>query len=171
MQRFQKLCITDNIDSGTDLFVAASKGLGFYNFTSITNPLQIILPDINFKKVVSAEAIESLETSTQTNLTIFAVSEHDELYYIEGTRQIQTNVIQFQASGIPIRTDVDRISAQYNKKVNASEIIYVGNAVNEVRHLWKDPVTMLWQEGNIPSSQVEILKVNALRVHTILRIQ
>ena len=129
--------------------MASDNGIGFYNYAQIDEPPQMLLPGLGFKQVVSAEAVPSDDSATYTVLTVFALSKHDELYYVQGIRPFDTNDVHFQASAIPIRTAVERISPQYNKKVNASELIYVGNGQDEIWHLLKDPVTHEWREDNI----------------------
>lgn len=56
------------------------------------------------------------------------------------------------ASCHPIRANVAQISAQYNAQTRASELMYLGNGQDEVRHLWKDAQQM-WQEQNILIAQ------------------
>jgi hypothetical protein len=41
-------------------------------------------------------------------------------------------------SGVPIVTEVEMISTQYNATHSANEIIYVGSENNEINHLWLD---------------------------------
>ena len=145
----KKQIIFSNHFSDTDLLVASDGGLGFYNNRHIDEAPQLLLPGIAFKQVVSAEAVPNVKHLTSTVLTIFAVSEHDELYFIEGIRPFKTNIVRFQTSAIPIRVGVERISPQYNKKVNTAELIYVGNGQDEIWHLWKDPTTFEWREDNV----------------------
>jgi hypothetical protein len=132
----------------TDLVVASEKGIGFFDFIHPDLPPQVALNNISFKQVVSSEKVDPANPTSQTIITLFAVSDDDELYYIQGIRPFQTNKITFTASGIPIRDNVDRISTQYNAAKSATELIYLGNGTNEVFHLWLDS-GLTWQEEQI----------------------
>ena len=131
--------ITPNVNpwGQTDLFIASAKGIAFYNFEHLDGEPLVILPEIEFKQVTASESVGAYEgpAPTQSNFSILALSEHDELYFIEGNRVFATHEVRFESSGFPIRTNVDVMSAQYNSKINASELIYVGNGQDEIRHL------------------------------------
>ena len=143
------MCTNANPWGFTDLFIASQKGIAFYSWEHLDREPQVILPDIEFKQVAAAESPGTDENSSQSNFTIFAVSAHDELYFIQGNRSYQSHKAKFESSGFPIRTNVDVISAQYNSQANGSELIYVGNGQDEIRHLWKDPSNSLWNEVDI----------------------
>lgn len=83
-------------------------------------------------------------------LAIFAISEQDELYFIQGFRNKHGDVPTFQMSGLPIRTGVAVMSPQYNPQTNACEILYVTNEINSgLRHLIRDPISSLWTDGAV----------------------
>ena len=152
-----------------DLFIASEKGIAFFNFEHLDGEPLVILPGIEFKQVAASELVGAYEgpLPTQTNFAIFALSEHDELYFIEGVRIFATHEVRFETSGFPIRTNVDVVSAQYNSKINASELIYVGNGQDEIRHLWKDPWTSLWNETDITVAATGEIKKYQAYVSTI----
>ena len=143
------MCTNANPWGFTDLFIASQRGIAFYSWEHLDREPQVILSDIEFKQVAAAERAGTDANSSQSNFTIFAVSEHDELYFIQGTRDYASHKAEFESSGFPIRTNVDVISAQYNSQVNGSELVYVGNGQDEIRHLWKDPSNSLWNEVDI----------------------
>ena len=141
--------IADATDlSVTDLVVAGQSGIGYYESTrldclAISQPL---LPEISFKQVVCSEVYEA----PTSHISMFALSTHNELYFIEGTRTTQNKIIFKAPSGIPIRQGVAVMSVQYNKQSNASELLYVTDKnFNGLRHLRRDPVTTLWTENGI----------------------
>ena len=131
----------------TDLFIASENGLAFYNCTQIDAMPQVLLQGVSFQLVTSSEVLGPNRTS---NLVIFAVSTHGELYYLEGTRHTKSpkGPVTFSQSGFPIRQDVLSFSTQYNPS-NAAELIYFGNTDNKTVHLWKDKADGLWHEQQI----------------------
>lgn len=126
--------------------MAGTKGIGFFDSYAI-NELSHdpILPNISFKQVVCSENRKDSESSI---IAIFAISEHDELYFIHGRRTHNDSRVYFQASGFPIRRGVVVMSPQYNMQTNSCEILYVTNEVNSgLHHLIRDPITSLWTDG------------------------
>ncbi|KAJ5949441.1 hypothetical protein N7454_001025 [Penicillium verhagenii] len=135
-----------NPKGSTDIVVAGSKGIGFFDSTAI-NELRgaPIMPEISFKQVVCSENVKDDESNI---LAIFAISERDELYFIQGCRTSADGEVTFRTSGLPIRTGVAVMSPQYNQQTNACEILYVTNEVNSgLRHLIRDPISSLWTDG------------------------
>ncbi|KAL8823007.1 MAG: hypothetical protein Q9191_006270, partial [Dirinaria sp. TL-2023a] len=113
------------------------------------DPLQVEgLPDTLFTQVVCSELVSSVST-TATAITMFAVSGRGELYFIEGQREWASGTITLKSSGLPIRTNVARVSCQYNAKLDSSELIYAGTGDSQVGHLLRDPVTKCWSDDAI----------------------
>jgi hypothetical protein len=135
----------------TDLVVAGEKGVGFVNYANPTGAPVLVdgLQDIRFKQVVCSEAMDQTSNNVQTKLTLFAVSDDDELYFIQGTRQLKGNQVKLFSSGLPIRSNVQRISCQYNATTDTSELIFVTGGGNEVKHLLRDPQTTCWSENTV----------------------
>ena len=83
-------------------------------------------------------------------LSILGVSEDDELYLIEGERNIANQGIpSFKCSGLPIRTDVAQIACHYNKQLDVMEFIYTTKKDNQIAHLARDPGTGVWVSTNL----------------------
>ncbi|TKX20951.1 hypothetical protein C1H76_6802 [Elsinoe australis] len=144
----------------TDLFVAGSNGIGFYNFSSIDLQPQLILPGKSFSQIVSSEAVDAQNPATQSKIVAFALSDSQELFYFEGTRPYADNVVKFTSSGYPIASGVQEISTQYNAKYDTSEIMYLGNNVNEVWRLTKPAGGLVWS-----SSQILVDASNGITTH------
>ncbi|KAK4209163.1 hypothetical protein QBC37DRAFT_486306 [Rhypophila decipiens] len=86
-----------------------------------------------------------------TTLVVLAVSASNDLYYIRGTRtKSGSTTIVWEASGLPIRSDVLEISTQYNLSSASIELIYVTNTNATVGHLYLTPESAIWQESIIP---------------------
>lgn len=115
-----------------------------------------------FRDVVTSESPVDAKVS---KIVIFALSHSSDLYYLEGTRDLETTEVTFMrttsweavpngtsvhdhALTHPIRRNVGQISTQYNAQTKASELIFIGNGQDEVIHLWKDNQQM-WHEQNI----------------------
>ena len=126
------------------------------------------LPQIGYRQVVCSESVDP-SNQEQTVFTMFAVSQNNELYYIQGTRQYTRSdgLITLQSSGLPIRANVSRISCQFNAKMNSSELIYVGTGSNEVKHLLRDPITKCWTENHIQFASPKVMKTYQAFVTTI----
>jgi hypothetical protein len=129
------------------------------------------LPAIGFRQAVCSEKINMQKTS-ETTIVMFAVSNDNGLYYIQGTRQWQTDgSITLTASGLPIRRNVAHISCQYNQASNTSEVVYTGTAgADAVKHLIRDPTTTGWSETSIAfSSPRELRRYRAFVTTVALR--
>lgn len=137
--------------SYTDLVFACEQGVGFVNYKTIANkPIPVSgLPKIGFRQVVCSEKVNT-KVQTETSIVMFAVSDDNELYYIQGARHWSTdNSIYLTSSGLPIRKNVSCISCQYNQAANSSELVYTTTEADEVKHLIRDPNTTGWSETNI----------------------
>lgn len=157
-------CALSVICRMTDLVVAGENGIGFVNYASPTAAPILVdgIKDIGFKEVICSEAIDKQSNNTQTKLTLFAVSDDNELYFIQGTRQLKGNQVQLSSSGLPIRSDVQRISCQYNASTDTSELIFVTGGGSELKHLLRDPQTTCWNEHAIQFASANLLqKYNA----------
>jgi hypothetical protein len=132
----------------TDVLIAGDDGIAFYGHQDLGGkPMGHFLQGIAFKQVVCSEkAIDKNNTA----LSIFAVSDRNELYYIGASRQTKPVAkFEFPASALPIRKDVTRISTQFSKVRGTSELLYLGNGQSELRHLCRDHDSSLWAESSI----------------------
>ncbi len=99
-----------------------------------------------FKQVVCSEVF--VPGSSTCGLAVFGVSQHDELYFIEGERQFESNRLTWKASGVPIRKGVSYLSPQYNAHSNASELLYVADqGRGGLHHLLRDQKSGMWSEA------------------------
>jgi hypothetical protein len=133
----------------SDLVVAGSKGIGFYDHRKITKMPQMIdaLQGISFKQVTSTESGDA--SSNTSTINILAVSEVGQLYFVEGKRSHSDKTIQFECSGLPIRSDVRLIVARFSGLLDASEVCYAGSGSNEIGHLYRDKTTGSWTSTRI----------------------
>lgn len=120
----------------TDLFVSTAKGIAYFSERRPDDPPQILLPEVPVRQVVVAEY--------DTTIAVFAVSDANELYYLEGTRGAS---VTFKWSGLPIRADVALLSVAYNAHALATELMYVDTTSHAIHHLWRDPVSFVWHEA------------------------
>ena len=143
----------------SDVVVAGTAGIGFYNFEAIDQEPQTVpgLEAISFKQVVCTEYGDS--TSTASTINILAVSEKGDLYFVEGKRHYHDKSIQFQCSGLPIRVNVRMVAARFSGLLQSSEVCYVSSESvtsgstsaksNEISHLYRDAVTGNWTSAKI----------------------
>jgi hypothetical protein len=138
------------VDSLTDLALACERGVCFLNHQNPTGDPVVVenLPQAEYTQVVCSELINAEETATA--ITMFAINRQGELYFIEGSRDWNNGEISLKSSGLPIRTDVARISCQYNAKLDSSELIYASTDNDVIKHLLRDPETTCWSENIIP---------------------
>lgn len=139
--------------SRTHDLLLAGNGISFHQFQDLVNPVldanhQVILPDIAFRQVLCKEAI--LANPPRIILSILAVSEVDQLYLIEGERDLRKSGLpSFKCSGLPIRDNVSQIAAQYNKNQDSMEFIYTTKQDNQIVHLARDPHTSVWSSTDL----------------------
>jgi hypothetical protein len=127
--------------------IAGDQGICFYEHRNLGGkPVAQFLKGIKFKQVVCSE--KGLN-SNHTIISIFAVSDRNDLYFVRGTRFIKENRIQWISSGLPIRKGVARVSTQFNKERNTCDVLFIGNGSNELYHLSRDEKTTLWSETRI----------------------
>lgn len=151
--------------------MACEQGVGFINFKTLgSKPIPVSgLPKVSFRDVVCSEKVDP-QNKQATAITIFAVSEDNDLYYVQGNRRWSDGFITFSSSGLPIRTNVERISGRYNPATNSSELVYTGSGVDQVKHLIRDPVTSGWSESSISfSAPNTVLKFSAFVTSISLR--
>ncbi|KUJ19606.1 uncharacterized protein LY89DRAFT_717075 [Mollisia scopiformis] len=149
--KINAICSSKNPWNFTDLIFASEKGIGFINFKHPTDVPQEVtgLPKIGFREVVCNEKINP-NNQEETCITMFAVADNDDLYYIQGSRKWKKDgSITLASSGLPIRQNVSRVSCQFNAAMNSSELIYTGTGANDVKHLLRDPETTCWSESTI----------------------
>jgi hypothetical protein len=71
----------------TDVFIAGQHGIGFYGFENIDNmATEPILPEVGFLQLVASEDLDPQAPDEQSKIAIFAVSDDNCLYFVEGTR-------------------------------------------------------------------------------------
>ncbi|KAI1178509.1 hypothetical protein F4777DRAFT_537964 [Nemania sp. FL0916] len=141
--------VSNNPWGWSDVVVAGSKGIGFYDHEELSKEPRMIpgLQHISFKQVVCTEY--GTETSGLSTINILAVSIEGDLYFIEGRRYYHDKSIVFECSGIPIRSNVRLIAAKFNGLIESSEICYVGTGSNEISHLYRDSATSNWTSNKI----------------------
>ena len=136
-----------------DIYAASHAGVGYYSFDNLGQEPTILLPGIPMRQVSCTEVLnDQYETNPEiyARLSVLAVSENDELYFIQGLRK-DNGMVCFDAySGLPIRTKVQKMSAQYNYGCRSTEILYTSkDRPNELHHLVRDPYTTLWSETKV----------------------
>ncbi|KAJ4303815.1 hypothetical protein N0V90_002716 [Kalmusia sp. IMI 367209] len=153
----------------TDLLVATERGIAFVNFTAPDLPPQFFLAGIAMKQVVSYEVVDTDMPDVQTKLAIFALSDANELYYVEAWRPYSSNILRFRTSGLPMANGVDKLSTQYNATHDATELIYIGDGDDEVYHLARTDVG--WAHNRImikhAAADVEIKKAPAGKIRIV----
>ncbi|KAJ3535989.1 hypothetical protein NM208_g6908 [Fusarium decemcellulare] len=149
---------------GTDLILACENGVGFVNGRDILTPALKVkgLPSISFSDVVCSEDRNPAKPS-ETYISIYAISSAGELYFIQGSRKWSTNgSIELWSSGLPIRTNVSRITCRYNKKLRSSQLVYTKDGSNTLMHLLRDPDTGCWSDAAISfEAPQEVTRYNA----------
>jgi hypothetical protein len=129
-------------NSSTDLFVAGEKGIGFFDARRVDQLPQILLPTRSFRQVVAAQQSQDAKSN---RLSVFALDDKGELFFIEGTRVYEGNVTTFTFSPHPIRSGCSSISVQYNAQTNTDELIYVEENGRHLYHLQRDSTTF-WSQ-------------------------
>lgn len=108
----------------------------------------IILPNIAFRQVLCNETI--LANPPRIILSILAVSEDDQLYLIEGDRDLhKSGIPSFKCSGLPMRDNISQIAAHYNEEQDSMEFIYTTKKENQIVHLARDPHTSVWSSTDL----------------------
>ncbi|KAF3931579.1 hypothetical protein ABW19_dt0209250 [Dactylella cylindrospora] len=134
----------------TDVIIAGKGGLGYFSFENVDNMVgKPILPNISFRQLVASEDVDPAKPDEQSKIAIFAVSDENHLYYIEGTRSFSDRSLNFQASGLPIRTDITHLSARYNSSYGTSELLYAGREQNALYFIRREPISGSWAEQRI----------------------
>ena len=135
------------------MLVTGSNGIGFYPAHDITNPLpQIIFgPEkLAVKQVVCKESYvvgkeEFATVHDECMLTLIALSDDDEIYVVTGKRDLENQSLpSFEYSAVPLRSDVSHISCQYNRCIDAIEVLYQTAAENQVFLLTRDNFSSMW---------------------------
>jgi hypothetical protein len=121
-----------------------------------------ILKGIGFKQVVVSEA-EDLGQDAQSKLAIFAVSDDDCLYFIEGTRDYSEVEItyRFEASGFPIRRGVTHLAARFNALHGTNELLYASANDQALFFLRRVPSGTSWVEDKITRRAIQHIKFDA----------
>ena len=146
-----------NVHDFTDLFVASDKGIAFYPWSEIrTTKPQIILPEFKFRQVFASEDLDPSFSEEPadielnfSNITVFAVTDQQELYFIRGKRMLHTQEISFEASGLHLRTRIEDLACFYNGQRNIDEMVYVSENSSRLVHLARDSSTLCWREHTI----------------------
>ncbi|ORX91992.1 hypothetical protein K493DRAFT_355006 [Basidiobolus meristosporus CBS 931.73] len=147
----------------TDIFVASNCGIGVFRFDEIDVINQVILPETAFKQVVCSEEFDpdAPEREPRTKISIFAISEDQKLYFIEGSRDWQTRELTFRSSGLPIRSGVTHLSGKFNASYYSSELLYAGVEENALHHLRRAPSGQHWLDDRITRKANKQLKYDA----------
>ncbi|TFK43966.1 hypothetical protein BDQ12DRAFT_675867 [Crucibulum laeve] len=139
----------------TDLFVAGSKGIGYWQSSAITgHPKDILLPGVYIDQVIAHEQ--------DAKITLIATSRSGDLYVLEADRpnpnpqpvhgrKPRRPLIfppVWYSSGVPIRKDVRLMATQRNARLDCSQLLYLASD-RGLKHLIKDPSTGLWNERTI----------------------
>ncbi|KAJ5726254.1 uncharacterized protein N7483_007611 [Penicillium malachiteum] len=146
----------------TDVFIARQYGIGFYGFENIDNlATEPILPEVGFRQLVASEDVDPHAPDEQSKIAIFAVSDDNCLYFVEGTRRFADRKVSFSASGFPIRTGVTHLSARYNASHGTSELLYGTQDENALYFIRRDPEGRFWSEDRITWRASKFIKYDA----------
>ncbi|KAI5808271.1 hypothetical protein DFH27DRAFT_650780 [Peziza echinospora] len=159
-----------NIFGFTDVFIAGEKGIGFFSWKSVDfMTVDPILKDVGFKQVVASEA-EDPDHDGQSKLAIFAVSDDDCLYFIEGTRDYSDATIKykFEASGFPIRKGVTHLAARFNPTHGTNELLYASTEENALFFLRRTAHGASWVEDKIARKALQHTKYDAFVTSIVL---
>ncbi|KAF5647296.1 putative RNA-directed DNA polymerase from transposon X-element [Fusarium sp. NRRL 52700] len=129
----------------THIFVAADNGIGYIDHKKLNQGPEVPLPGISCSNVVVSESVVS---SGKSVVLIYAISDHGELFVIEGTRLIDNNnLLEVPSSvALPIRTGIRNLTGMVNHLTGALDTIYTTNDNEQLMHLSRDPLTSLWKE-------------------------
>ncbi|KAL6705341.1 hypothetical protein ACN47E_007151 [Coniothyrium glycines] len=152
-----------NIFGFTDVFIAAEKGIGFFSWQNVDTMVEEpILKSVSFKQVVVSEA-EDPDQEWHSKLAIFAVSDENYLYFIEGTRDFSNPELKysFEASGMPIRKGVTHLAARFNASHGTNELLYASSEDNALFFLRRVPSGTSWVEDKITQRALQHLRIDA----------
>ncbi|KAI0402760.1 hypothetical protein F4802DRAFT_337581 [Xylaria palmicola] len=152
--------------SRTDIFIASANGIGYYSCFAPLNQLDTlaaepILPDVAFRQVFCSEAADPAAPKVQSKLALFAVSDDNSLYYIEGTRRFDGRLPTFVASGLPIRKGVTHMSTVYSAVHGTSELLYGVEEENALLYLRREPQGQFWLEDRVSRKAHKFVKYDA----------
>lgn len=82
---------------------------------------------------------------------VYAISDHGELFVIEGTRRVDNgNLLEVPPSlPLPIRTGIRNLTGSINPLTGALDTVYTTRDSDQLKHLSRDPVTSLWKETDM----------------------
>ncbi|KAG5753245.1 hypothetical protein H9Q70_004091 [Fusarium xylarioides] len=129
----------------THIFVAADNGIGYIDHKKLKQGPEVLLPGISCSNVVAHESAVSPDKSV---VLIYAITDHGELFVIEGTRLVDNNNLLEVPSSVPlpIRTGIRNLTGMVNHLTGAFDTIYTTNDNDQLKHLSRDPLTSLWKE-------------------------
>ena len=153
--------LTNHTYSFTDILFAGEKGIGFCDFDQPDVLSQIILPNTSFRQVVCSEKTDPDRPREQSRLAVFAVSNDEELYYLDGIRSFADRALHFEYSGLPIRRGVTHMSARFNAPKRSSELLFAENNDNALHYLRRSPSGRAWVEDRITRKAVKMVKYDA----------
>ncbi|KAK3370406.1 hypothetical protein B0H63DRAFT_564578 [Podospora didyma] len=160
-----------NIFGFTDVFFASENGIGFFSWETVDMMTieEPILKGVGFKQLVVSEA-EDLTREGQSKLAIFAVSDDDCLYFIEGTRDYSEVKLKytFEASGFPIRKGVTHLAARFNAPHGTNELLYASSEDNALFFLRRTPAGNSWVEDKITRRALRHIKYDAFVTSIVL---
>lgn len=138
------------VSSQTDLYAASEHGIGYFQALDVVAPPRVILPEISFNQVVATEELDvDYPKVQQSHISLVALSVDGDLFFIQGTRSLAHNTVEFVHSGLPIRTNVRTMSCLYNKTLHSHEIIYASNTESLVEHMALDPESGHWNGSKV----------------------
>ncbi|EHK96089.1 hypothetical protein M7I_8224 [Glarea lozoyensis 74030] len=107
----------------TDLWIATEDGIGYVNHMKLGEAPERLLTGTAFSKIF---AVESRTVDEASKILVYALSSHGELYIVEGSRpSADKKNVRFQASQVPIRTNIRTIAGNINPCTNASEVVFI----------------------------------------------
>ncbi|KAL3419492.1 hypothetical protein PVAG01_09714 [Phlyctema vagabunda] len=159
------ICTSLNPFGFTDVLIGGDDGVCFYDYRNLSgSPVGHFLQGVKVKQVVCSERKLN---DKQTSLSIFVVSDKDELFFVNGTRTTNPFKLEFPASALPLRRNVARVSTQFSRAKGTSEVLYTGNGQSELYHLSRDQATSLWSEAQVLVPHMDKVKTQQAFVTTL----
>lgn len=114
-------------------------------------PLKILGQEIGFKEVFCAD--QGLPGTETSKLSIFAISDHNELYFFAATRQPKKAIYEWaESSLVPLRTSVTHLAGKLNPYTSLHEVVYTTSNNQEIKYLSRSSENSMWTEKLITST-------------------
>lgn len=128
-----------------------------------------ILKGIGFKQLVVSESEDPTQES-RSKLAIFAVSDDDCLYFIQGTRDYSSPKLKykFEASSFPIRKGITHLASRFNALHGTNELLYASSEHNTLFFLRRTPEGTSWIEDKITRRATQYIKYDAFVTTIVL---